>query len=208
MFMIEGVSADNTGCPSPTTNAESVLRSYCTSSMDQAHDLTCTVDGVAVQNVLTAYRFQSPVFTFVTPPDNNILVDREGEPCYSNPAPGALPWTVPGAVAEGCYVMVAPLSPGTHSVHFTGQVGVFPWNIIEDMTYNLISVSPVLSSSRQGSNLVLSWPKITTNYVLEASSSLTTTNWSAVNATVQTLTDRYQVSLPVGSGSQFFRLRN
>jgi hypothetical protein len=208
MFMIEGASADNTGCPSPTSYEESYLRSSCTSAMNQSHDLTCTVDGLAVQNLLTAYRFQSPVFTFVTPPDNNILMDREGEPCYSNPAPGAPSWTVPGAVADGCYVMVAPLSPGTHSVHFTGQVGTFPFGIVEDITYNLISVSPVLSSSRQGSNLLLSWPKIGTNYVLEVSSSLTTTNWSKVSASVQTLSDRYQVSLPLSSGSQFFRLHN
>jgi hypothetical protein len=207
MFMIEGVAADNSGCPNPTTYPESVLRSFAQSAMDQAHDLTFTVDGVAVQGLLPSYRVQSPAFTFVTPPDNNILVDREGEPCYANPSPDAPSWVIPGAVADGVYVMLAPLAPGVHTVHFSALAGT-PVFLVEDMTYNLTSVPLVLTVELQADTLVLSWPIVTTNYVLETTSTLGSADWSPAAGTVQTFPDRFQMVVPTGTGNQFFRLRN
>ena len=207
MFMIQGAAADNSGCPNPTSYSESVLRSSVQGAMDQAHDLTCTVDGVAVDGLLPSYRVQSPAFTFVTPPDNNILVDREGEPCYDNSAPNAPPWTIRGAVADGVYVLLAPLAPGLHTVQFTAQVG-YPVYMVEDMTYNLTAVPVVLSIVQQGNTVLLSWPDVTTNYVLEATSALGSTNWSPAGGVVEAVPGGYQVALSIGSGNRFFRLRD
>ena len=70
--------------------------------MDSAtNDLTFTVDGVAVTKSMTSYRFQTPAFTFVTPPNNNYLEANEEEPCYSDliaaqrlhPGRSLGPWT-------------------------------------------------------------------------------------------------------------------
>jgi hypothetical protein len=44
--------------------------------------------------------------------------------------------TVTGAVADGIYVMLAPLSPGRHVVHWTATGGGF----IQDITYTLTVV--------------------------------------------------------------------
>src|SRR5438876_5449605 len=53
-----------------TTDAE--LRGCAKFFQDHAHDMTCTIDGVAVQDV-ASYRAQSPLFIYGPLPDNNIL---------------------------------------------------------------------------------------------------------------------------------------
>jgi hypothetical protein len=67
-------------------------------------DLSFEIDGVPVQNLAT-YRVVSPQFPFVAP-DPNILGVAGG-------GPGT-------AVADGYYVMVAPLSKGVHQTHLRG----------------------------------------------------------------------------------------
>jgi hypothetical protein len=85
--------------------------------------LTTSVDGVVLQN-LANYRFSSPVFSY-TLPDNNI----EGVPAQ----------TVTPAVADGYYLMLAPLSAGQHQIHFTGGSPLLNFSL--DVTYN-ITVTP------------------------------------------------------------------
>ncbi len=64
-----------------------------------------SVDGVNVQN-LQAYRVQSPLFSFVFPKDNIF---------------GARPGPTQ-AVSDGTFIMLQPLAPGNHDVHFSGVV--------------------------------------------------------------------------------------
>jgi hypothetical protein len=60
-----------------------------------------TVDGVHLTNLLTRYRFETPLFTFAYPADNYMGV----------PGPGTTK-----AVADGILVMLAPLAAGRHTV--------------------------------------------------------------------------------------------
>ena len=73
---------------------------------DHIVNLSIEIDGAPVQN-LAAYRVVSPQFSF-TAPDPNILL-----------VPGGGPGT---AVADGYYVMLAPLSKGVHTIRIRGAL--------------------------------------------------------------------------------------
>jgi hypothetical protein len=63
-----------------------------------------------------------------------------------------------------------------------------------------------LKASKVGTNLVLSWPALATNCVLESSSCLAT-GWTAVVASPATNNQTMSVSVPLAGPQQFFRLK-
>ncbi|MHC1765234.1 MAG: hypothetical protein AB9869_13195 [Verrucomicrobiia bacterium] len=65
---------------------------------------------------LDAYRSESPLFEFTLPEDNLFQY-------FGMDAPGG---TTAQAVDVGIYLLVTPLSVGTHTVHLTG---IFPDDI-------------------------------------------------------------------------------
>jgi hypothetical protein len=73
----------------------------------QVESLNVTIDGTPLEH-LGLYRAESPFFTFGPLPYNNILE--------------AAPGTTVDAVADGYYLMLAPLSAGDHTVSFEGAV--------------------------------------------------------------------------------------
>jgi hypothetical protein len=77
-------------------------RAMCTEVIDQLTDLSCEVDGVAVP-ITQQNREQSTVFALRLPADNIFQ---------------AAPFTCPACVDEGYYVLLAPLAPGEHTIHF------------------------------------------------------------------------------------------
>ena len=90
--------------------------------------LSCTIDGMHVN--LSSYRFVSPEINFVAP----------------------TPWIYGStggngkSVADGYYVMLKSLSPGTHTIHYTGAFHFtlandgFDFDASIDMTYNIIQL--------------------------------------------------------------------
>lgn len=81
--------------------------------------LSVTIDGVPVKN-LDSFRFQSPAFSFT----------------------GANPPVYKGysgffetAVSDGYWVMLKPLPPGEHEIHFHAEIPAF--NFTVDVTYDL-----------------------------------------------------------------------
>lgn len=83
--------------------------------------LVVTVDGVELGG-LDQYRAQSAVYTFTMPaPNNNIL----GEP-----------HTEGLSVTDGYWMMLKPLSPGEHTVHFEGAPVGAAWS--QNVTYTII----------------------------------------------------------------------
>ncbi len=87
----------------------------------------CTIDGVAVANLLS-YRVQSPQFTF-TAPTPWIFGDTGG---------------AGNSVSDGYFLMLAPLSMGQHTIHFGGafhfavaEGDPFDLDASLDMTYHL-----------------------------------------------------------------------
>jgi hypothetical protein len=124
-FPILNVECDNFLVP-PGTPPMSIaeLRAGCTAAMDGVANLRAEVDGAPLRD-LNSYRGQSSVFS-VTFPDNN-LGEFFG---FDIPAGTYAPF-----VDEGFYLMLTPLSKGTHTIHFRGELPAF--NFTLDITYHL-----------------------------------------------------------------------
>jgi hypothetical protein len=90
--------------------------------MDMATALQAVIDNTPVQ-FLELYRTQSPNFT-LSLPDGNILAAPAGD--Y---APSA---------SDGVFLMLTPLSPGRHTIHFHAEFPGVPDPQIVDATYTVI----------------------------------------------------------------------
>jgi hypothetical protein len=117
-FPIINVEVNNVSVPPPPTTAtEAELRELAKWIQDQAQNMTCTIDGRPVQGLAdplnTPYRVQSPLIHYIIPADNVYGTDAVAGP---NPPPGD--------VADGVFLMLAPLSVGEHVIHFTGEINI------------------------------------------------------------------------------------
>ncbi len=101
---VEGSTLEGNG------QTEAELREYAKWAMDHATDMSAEIDGKPVKN-LEKYRVQSPLFTFGPLPENNVLQ------WLGFDAPAG---TTSQSVADGIYLMLAPLSVGKHTIHFKG----------------------------------------------------------------------------------------
>ena len=80
--------------------------------------MSATIDGAAISGLPDAhsvYRAPSPWFSYTLPYDNVGQVFGCKFPAGTQPP-------VPGATADGIYLMLAPLNPGVHQIHFGGKV--------------------------------------------------------------------------------------
>lgn len=96
------------------------LGSCAKGDMDEMAQADLMVDGVHVPNLVTRYRFKTPLFTFKYPADNVLLVSGPG---------------VSKSAGEGIFVMLARLSAGPHTVamHWAD----LPPGSTGDVTYHL-----------------------------------------------------------------------
>jgi hypothetical protein len=126
--VVNAFSCVDTGDPVPP---DAVLREQV-AYVRSATGLTATIDGAAVPNV-PAYFEESAVFSITLPgplPDDNVL--------------GAPPGVYEPCVDAGYYIVVRPLPPGEHTIHFTGTVvvpGPEPSEFNVDVTYNITTVA-------------------------------------------------------------------
>jgi hypothetical protein len=88
--------------------------------VEAATDLAATIDGRAVRK-LPAYFEESAVFSVVLPEDN----------IFGDPDLGGV--RLEPCVDAGYYLVVRPLRPGEHTIHFAGTTGDFS----VDVTYHL-----------------------------------------------------------------------
>jgi hypothetical protein len=103
-----------------TTSAQ--LGACAISDIDPATGLACEIDGKSVQH-LGHYRFESSLFTWGPLPNNSLFGDPVNFPAgTSSPA-----------VSDGYFLMLDPLPPGPHTLHFAGGVPGFTL----DITYHL-----------------------------------------------------------------------
>ena len=108
------VNTPQYGDPEWSPDQEAFARGYIGAAIDTAQDLTCQVDGRELNN-LQAYRCMTPVggAEMVTLPDGNIFGVEAG--------------TYGPMVTDGYYLMLAPLSAGSHTIQFTaGLAGTGP----------------------------------------------------------------------------------
>jgi hypothetical protein len=125
LIPIINVECDSALDPSLDTEAE--LRACAKADQDTVIGKEITVDGVNIGS-LDSYRLQSPLFN-LTFPENNIA--------------GVGPQTAK-AVSDGFWILLKPLSPGSHEIHFKGVLGdptaIGTANFALDVTYLLTVV--------------------------------------------------------------------
>ena len=110
--------------PTPYPTFEAYIRFTLKSQLDAVVGLACEIDGRAVQDIAAA-RCQSPSFMVQLPEGNLFGID---------------PGTYGPSAADGYYLMLAPLRPGTHTLHFTG--GFTDGSFSLDVTYHLAVAEP------------------------------------------------------------------
>jgi hypothetical protein len=104
LIPIINVECDSAADPASDTEAE--LRACAKADQDTVIAKEVTIDGINVAN-LDSYRFQSPLFN-LTFPENNIA---------------GLPPQTAKAVSDGYWILLEPLSPGNHEIHFKAALG-------------------------------------------------------------------------------------
>ena len=100
----------------PVPEAEAWMRFYLSLVLNTA-EVACEIDGVPVEN-LEQYRHQSPAVPFVVG-ENNFM--------------GLPPAQYGMMVDDGYYLVLAPLSVGTHTIHWTASMELITyWNPWQD----------------------------------------------------------------------------
>jgi hypothetical protein len=101
------------------------MRTFIGKGIDQTTDLQVTVDGKIIKGDLKKdFRVQSLVYTTILPEGN--LLQALGEPIAAGTYWG---------VDDGVYIMLQPLSSGTHTLNFHGRFPQFDFTL--DFTYHL-----------------------------------------------------------------------
>jgi hypothetical protein len=114
---------DNGNCPLSDfgTNTAAQLAALDEAQWSATTETTCTIDGVAVEGMdaptNSVFHVVSTPFSYTTAEKDNVITAAFGATCI----PGD--FTIYPAVADGVYVMLAPLKPGRHTIHTVGIVG-------------------------------------------------------------------------------------
>lgn len=108
-------------------STEKELRTCAEGLINPVTSVAAEIDWLPIQSP-QAYRVSSPLFTFGPLPEDNVLQ------LFGVDAPAG---ATSLSVADGYYLLLAPLPVGQHTIHFTGTVPGFTL----DITYNL-TVTP------------------------------------------------------------------
>jgi hypothetical protein len=106
--------------PAPGQTLEEFLRGFIAPFIDDATNMAVEVDGVALAD-LTAYRGAT-------------FFDMTLHPSWADIDPCATGDAQPTA-SDGYWIMLAPLAPGPHTIHFHAELPDF--GFVLDVTYNL-----------------------------------------------------------------------
>ena len=116
---------DNLFCPNTNFTAEELMAAAALGIDDIVPgSMTATIDGSAVSGLANGnsiYRAPSPWFSYTLPADNVGQFFGCVFPAGTTPPPVD---GHPGAIADGIYLMLTPLSPGTHVIHFGGEINI------------------------------------------------------------------------------------
>lgn len=85
------------------------LRAGAAAQMDNPRLLEVTLDGVSLRDLAT-YRATSPIFSYILTTTDNLYNVAFG---FHNPVGTYMP-----VVSDGYWVMLTPLTPGSHLLHF------------------------------------------------------------------------------------------
>ena len=121
--------ADNTDCPSSDTFSLEQLAGFASGFVESSSGMSCTIDGVPVKGlddpITSPYRVGPQVFSYTLASTDNIFANFFGLACI----PDGI--TVATAAEDGVYLLLAPLSAGQHTIHYTIE------SCHHDVTYHL-----------------------------------------------------------------------
>jgi len=130
----------------PKLKSLSELRTCAKTIQDRVSILKASVDGIPIPS-LQEYRIQSPPFNFTLPQDNIL----------------GLPANVTTrAIADGNWVFLKPLSPGSHKITFRGGIQQESANMLAGGSSNNTSTSNNNSSSSSSFAFPTGWDFETT----------------------------------------------
>jgi hypothetical protein len=110
-------------CPEPPDpQTEDVARTQASQQLGDVTSLTATIDGATVSDV-GAYLEESALFQLKLPEGNIFGIPATDFPICAD---------------KGYYLVVTPLPPGEHTIHFTGSTAS---GFVVDVTYN-IAIAP------------------------------------------------------------------
>jgi hypothetical protein len=95
--------------PAPGQSLEDFLTEGANYYIDRVAELEIEVDGVLLRDPFR-FRATSDLFTFTGDPSLTAVFD----PCITG--------SPQEAVTDGYWIMVAPLAPGEHTLHFRGKI--------------------------------------------------------------------------------------
>jgi hypothetical protein len=120
--IITGVFGEGVGdCTGPLDCDPTALRAAAAKNADNPVSLEATIDYVRVKN-LGQYRVTSPVFNAFFPPSS---------------INGTSAGTHGPLVSDGYWLLLSPLSPGAHTIHFKGVFNVLSNGGTVEVTYLL-----------------------------------------------------------------------
>lgn len=70
-----------------------------------------------------------------------------------------------------------------------------------------LTVAPRVTIAHAGNDVVITWPTAALDFVVEATDTLSPANWTEVSAIPFPVGDMNTVTLPIGNGSRFYRLK-
>jgi hypothetical protein len=123
-FPVVNVEADTTA--TTNWNIDSVNNAI-TPFLTVPVAITATLDGDTIKN-LTTYKVRSDAFSVTLPADNVFQIVGLKYPAGTIVSP---------IVSFGYWLMLAPLSAGTHTLHFTSNVSAV--GLMQDITYHITS---------------------------------------------------------------------
>ena len=118
IFNVVNINAPQLGDPPWSAARELELRQQLAAEVDSVTDLSAEIDGRPVAD-LASYRVQDEQPFMVDLPDNNL---------FGVPAD-----TYGPSVSDGYFLLLAPLAPGNHTIHFSSTAG----GVTQEVTYYL-----------------------------------------------------------------------
>jgi hypothetical protein len=174
------------------------LRADARSFMDNPLKLLGTIDGIPIPNPMSL-RVTSPEFAFTLPVDNiyKVIDPRYVDGMLSGPA-----------ISDGYWLMLAPLSPGSHVIEYGGQVQSGFATAVRAIVDVVPEGIPFLSRVRldNGNVQLQFWAATSGNHQVESASEVSGP-WTAVGAVVAGDGEQHQVTIPAGAGNRFFRVQ-
>ena len=144
--------------------------------------------------------------------DEQIFLDASASDAQDGTLTGAsIAWTssVNGALGNGEVLNfeAGALSEGTHIITVTATDSLNLTGSASVKIHVLRSPPPSLGIQLAGNHALLTWPSSVTNYVLESTLALPTTNWFTVTNVPVAADAEQTVTVDIATTSKFYRLR-